>query len=276
MSAPGSLPGGVTDTMAFMRTTLILGADGAPFARDLAAGLGPGDELTVIAPTVRDRWATGLKLCPDLDALLESTGAEAPTFAVADELSTIGYSPAWQRPSDHDVATQLIRTELLGAGYSLTDATAAMAARRELTYRLLPMSDDRAEFHVVLVEPDGPRAIHVAHYLGAPDGLAVDDVVLVAETWSVTKEVSEQLAASDVIVLGPSSRTLAIDPVLRTPGFLDLIDDWPPVLVVDHADTAPADLIRAAGLSQPDPGRAERVPADADAVLARAHELSAS
>lgn len=259
--------------MASMRITLIVGADAAPFALDLAALLEPADELTVIAPTVRDRWATGLKICPDLDALLDCATAIHPTFAVADELAAIGYSPAWHRPSDRDIATQLIRTELLGAGYSLTDATAAMAARRGLTFRLLPMSDDRAELHVVLTEPNGPRAIHVAQYLAATDNLAADDVVLVAETWSVTKEVSDQLAASDVLVLGPSSRTLVIDPVLRTPALLESLGAETPVLVVEHVDSAPPTLMRAAGLGQADPATAEHVPADAAAVLRRARQL---
>ncbi len=259
-----------------MRITLVTGADGAPFAHDLATRLGPEDELAVIAPTVSDRWATGLKVCPDLDTLLEPMSAKGSTFAVSDELVRLGYSPGWHRASDREVATRLIRTELLDAGYSLTDATAAMATRRELPYRLLPMSDDRAELHVVLAAIEGPQAVHVAQYLAATDPPDVDDVVLVAESWSVTKEVSEQLEGCDVVVLGPSSRTLAIDPVLRTPALLESLGTRTPVLVVDHTDTAPADLIRAAGLSQPDPGSAERVSRDADAVLTRARQILGS
>ena len=39
--------------MADMRITVIVGADGAPFVHELAGRLEPGDELTVVAPTVR-------------------------------------------------------------------------------------------------------------------------------------------------------------------------------------------------------------------------------
>jgi LPPG:FO 2-phospho-L-lactate transferase len=260
--------------MAFMRITLILGADGAPFARDLAAGLGPDDELTVIAPTVRGHVSAGLQASPDLDALLTSSTA-IPTYAVADSLELVGFTPRWQRATDQAIAARLIRTDLAMSGTPLTDATIAAGVRAALPYRLLPMCEDRAEFRVV-VGGDDPRAIHVDEYLDDPAAHEASQLLLIADQISISSAVSQALLDTDVLVLGPSSRTLAIDPVLRTPGFLDLIDDGLPVLVVDHADTAPADLIRAAGLSQPDPGRAEHAPTEAEAVLARARQLVAS
>lgn len=273
MSAPGNLPGGGTDTMAAMRTTLIIGADGTAFARDLAAALGPDDELTVIAPTVRGHFSAGLEASPDLDALLATTGS--PTYAVSDALELVGFTPRWQRASDQAIAARLIRTDLARSGTSLTDATIAAALRAALPYRLLPMCEDRAEFRVV-VGADDPRAIHVDEYLDGPSAHEATQLLLIADQISISSAVSQALLDADVLVLGPSSRTLVIDPVLRTPGFLDLIDDALPVLVVDHQDSAPADLIRAAGLSQPDPGRAEPVPSDAGTTLTRARQLVAS
>ena len=254
--------------MASMRIMLITGADGASFAHDLATTLGPGDELTVIAPTVRDHWSAWLKACPDLDALLTPSGAPT-TFAVADQLRTIDYSPAWQRTSDQTVAHRLVRTELIGTGFSLSEATLAASARAGLPYRLLPMSDDRAELHVV-VGADQPRAIHVQEYLAGPDAFEPTETILVAESWSVSPAVVEDLGRTDVLVLGPSSRTLAIDPVLRTPGLLDAVPDTVTVLAVEHADTAPATLVAAAGLRADDPATSEPVPLDAAAVVERA------
>jgi LPPG:FO 2-phospho-L-lactate transferase len=256
-----------------MRITLITGADGAPFAHGLAAALEADDSLTVVAPTVRDHWSAWLKACPDLDALLTPPGAAA-TFAVADQLRSIDYSPAWQRTSDQTVAHRLVRSELIGTGYSLSEATLAAAARAELPFRLLPMSDDRAELHVVV--GDEPHAIHVGEYLAEPDAHAPSETVLVAEAWSVSTAVGAVLAETDVLVLGPSSRTLAIDPVLRTPGLLDAVAPDLPVLVVEHADTAPAGLVRVAGLRASDPGAAEAVEADPVAAVARGRAMVTS
>jgi hypothetical protein len=258
--------------MAAMRITLILGADGAPFAYDLAARLGAEDVLIVITPTVRGHFSAGLMASPDLDGLL-TTGTA--TFSVAESLESIGYAPRWQRPSDQAVAARLVRTDLTLSGTSLTDATIAAASRAALPYRLLPACDDRAELRVV-IGTDHPRAIHIDEYLDDPVSHEPAQLLLVAEGISISSSVSQALLDSDLLVLGPSSRTLVIDPVLRTPGFLDLVGDDLPVLVVDHEDTTPAALVTVAGLREPDPGRAEPVSSDPDAVLARARLVLAS
>jgi LPPG:FO 2-phospho-L-lactate transferase len=254
--------------MTGMRITLITGADGAPFTHALTSLLEPGDELTVVAPTVSDHWSAWLKACPDLDALLVPRGV-TPTFAVADQLAAIDYAAA--RVSDQTVATRLVRSELLGTGYSLTEATLAAASRAGCGFRLLPLSDDRAELHVV-VGPE-PHAIHVGAYLADPTVHEPTETLLVAEAWSASAAVLDAIAATDVLVLGPSSRTLAIDPVLRAPGVLDAIDGTLPVLVVEHDDTAPEALVRVAGLKEADPGAPEAVPSDAATVLDRARHL---
>lgn len=263
--------------MSYMRITIVTGADGAPFVHDLAALIAADDELVVVVPIIRDQWVTGLKVCPDLDTLLDSTflGGDGETHAVADGLSAVGYSPGWHRPTDAEITSQLIRTELLNTGYSLTEATIAIGTRRGLGFTLLPMSDDRAELHAVVAEPDGARAIHITEYLASPDDHELQEVVLVAGPWSVAAEAAQRLAWTDVLVLGPSGRALAVDPVLRTPGLLDALDPSVPVLVVDHADDAPAELIRVSGLGQPDPGVPQAVPADAATVLERARKVLA-
>lgn len=255
--------------MSLMRITLIIGADGASFAHDLAAALDPADELTVVVPTVRDRWSAWLKACPDVDALLVPRDTTA-TFGVADQLNAIDFTR--ERASDQIVATRLVRTELMGSGVSLTDATIAAGVRSGLGFRLLPVSDDRAELHVV-VGPE-PHAIHIGEYLDAPDSHEPTETVLVAEAWSASAAVLAALGETDVLVLGPSSRTLAIDPTLRAPGVLDAIADSLPVLVVEHTDTAPPPLIEVAGLREADPGDPRPVPPAAAAVAALIKEIA--
>ena len=258
--------------MASMRILLVVGADGAPFARELGGLLGPDDELTVVAPTVRGHVSAGLQASPDLDGLLSPSVA---TYAVADALEAVGYTPPWQRASDQAVAARLVRTELVVTGTGLTDATVAAGIRAALPYRLLPMCEERAEFRVV-IGADEPRAIPVDEYLADPTAHDPTQLLLVADQISVSAALSSALQACDVLVLGPSSRTLAIDPVLRTPGFRDLVPDALPVLVVEHQDTAPPELVRVAGLPEADPGRPAPAPADATSVLELARKVVAA
>ena len=137
------------------------------------------------------------------------------------------------RPSDAEIARQIQRTELLQAGYTLGAATTAMAARVSLPFGVLPASDDRAELHVVVEEPDGRRAVHVAEYLADPQTHQPVEATVVAASWEVSAAVREVVGSAEVILLGPSSPVMSLDPLLATPGLgeamtapqLTLLDD---------------------------------------------------
>ena len=206
-----------------MRIVLLTDGDGSDLAHGLTTLLTDDDTLDVVVPVTRDHWTHGLKCCPDIDAFLALPRGDvsAPTFAVADELAAVGFSPTWVRPSDAEIARQIQRTELLHAGYSLGDATKAMAARASSPFGLLPASDDRAELHVVVEEPAGRRAVHVAEYLADPRAHRAVEATIVTTSWEVSAAVREVVSDADVIVLGPSSPVLSVDPLLATPGLGD-------------------------------------------------------
>ena len=205
-----------------MRIVFLTDGDGSDFARGLTTLLTDDDTLDVVVPVTRDHWTHGLKCCPDIDAFLALPGGDRPpTFAVADELAAVGFSPSWVRPNDAEIARQIQRTELLQAGYSLGDATTAMAARVSLPFGLLPASDDRAELHVVVEDPDGRRAVHVAEYLADPGAYRPVEATIVTASWEVSAGVREVVSDADVLLLGPSSPVLSVDPLLATPGLRD-------------------------------------------------------
>jgi LPPG:FO 2-phospho-L-lactate transferase len=160
-------------------TVLAAGASGARFSNDLVAGLRTGsaaapDSVTLVANTAADAWLHGLKVSPDLDLLMHTLGG-APTDGsriVATDLAAYGVEPAWFTPADHEVAAQLVRTQMLEAGYPLSQVTEALC-RRWLTplyadrVRLLPVTDDRIETHVAIADaasPSGQRAVHLQEY----------------------------------------------------------------------------------------------------------------
>jgi LPPG:FO 2-phospho-L-lactate transferase len=206
-----------------MRIVFLTDGDGTDLAHGLAALLSDDDMLDVVVPVTRDHWTHGLKCCPDVDAFLTlpRDDVAAPTFTVADELAAVGFSPSWVRPSDAEIARQIQRTELLQAGYTLGAATTAMAARVSLPFGLLPASDDRAELHVVVEEPDGRRAVHVAEYLAEPQAHQAVEATIVTASWEVSAAVREVVGNADVILVGPSSPVLSLDPLLATPGLGD-------------------------------------------------------
>src|SRR5688500_17306823 len=129
-------------------------------------------ELTVIGNTGDDITLFGLRVCPDLDTVMytlgggihegQGWGRADETFVVRDELTAYGVGPAWFGLGDRDVATHVVRTQMMDAGYPLSAVTGALCTRwglPELGVRLLPMSDDRVETHVVIDDPESSAGV---------------------------------------------------------------------------------------------------------------------
>jgi LPPG:FO 2-phospho-L-lactate transferase len=214
------------------------GIGGARFLRGLLA-LTAGNErptqVTVIGNTGDDITLFGLRVCPDLDTVMytlgggiheaQGWGRAGETFAVRDELAAYGAGPSWFGLGDRDLATHVLRTQMLDAGYPLSEVTEALCTRWGLPdrgVRLLPMSDDRVETHVVVDHPDDGvrRAIHFQEYwVRLHAGPVAHAVVPVgADQAKPGPGVLEALAAADVVVLPPSNPVVSIGTILAVPG----------------------------------------------------------
>lgn len=233
-------------------TVLAGGIGGARFLRGMVRQ--PDSEVTVIGNTGDDIWIHGLRVCPDLDSIMYTLGdgisaergwgREDETFVVKDELAAYGVEPTWFGLGDRDLATHLVRTQMLGAGYGLTDVTEALCSRWQPGVRLLPMSDDRAETHVVVDDPDGAhtddgaplrRAIHFQEWwVRYHAELPAHDIVLVgAQEARPAPGVLEAIEQADVIVLAPSNPIVSIGTILQIPGIREaLVDTKAPVVGV--------------------------------------------
>ena len=125
-----------------------------------------GAEVTAVVNVGDDVTLHGLRICPDLDSVMYTLGGGADpergwgrageTWTVKEELAAYGAEPTWFGLGDQDVATHLVRTRMLDAGYPLSAVTEALCARWQPGVTLLPATDDRLETHVV-VDVDGER-----------------------------------------------------------------------------------------------------------------------
>jgi LPPG:FO 2-phospho-L-lactate transferase len=205
------------------------GIGGARFLRGLKAAA-PDAEITVIGNTGDDIHLFGLKICPDLDTVMytlgggiheeQGWGRADETFTVKQELAAYGVGPDWFGLGDRDVATHLVRTQMLGAGYPLSAVTEALCARWQPGVRLLPMTDDRVETHIA-TEVDGERkAVHfqeywVRHRAAVPAHAVEPDG---ADRAKPAPGVLEALAGADVVLFPPSNPVVSIGTILAVPG----------------------------------------------------------
>lgn len=224
-------------------TVLAGGIGGARFLRGLLAA-GDGAEVTVIGNTGDDIWIHGLRVCPDLDTVMYTLGGgiseergwgrEAETFTVKEELAAYGLEPSWFGLGDRDIATHLVRTQMLNAGYPLSAITEALCERWQPGVRLLPMTDERAETHVVVDDPDGGvddsgaparRAIHFQEWwVRYRAALPAHSIVLVgADEAKPGPGVVEAIESADVVVLPPSNPVVSVGTILRVPGIREAL-----------------------------------------------------
>ncbi|WP_300463475.1 2-phospho-L-lactate transferase [uncultured Nocardioides sp.] len=234
-------------------TVLSGGMGGARFLQGLLhgvrggtlPGVSPDAHVTVVANTADDIWVHGLKVCPDLDTVMYTLGdgidpergwgRREETWSVRTELAEYGVEPTWFGLGDRDVATHLVRTQMLEAGYPLSAVTEALC-RRWLTptygegLRLLPMTDDRVETHVAVAdgsEPSGRRVMHFQEYwIRLRASVPAETVVMVGLDRSTPAPgVLDAIRDADLVVLPPSNPVVSVGTILGVPGLRAAVRD---------------------------------------------------
>ncbi len=234
-------------------TALAGGIGGARFLRGLLAhsrlvwpdgGGGTTAEIIVIGNTGDDIWLYGVKICPDLDSVMYTLGGgideergwgrQDESFRVKEELAAYGAAPDWFGLGDRDTATHLVRTQLLTAGLPLSEVTARLCQRWQPGLRLVPMSDERVETHVLVDDPDGATtrdgdpvrtAIHfqqwwIRHRAAIP---AYGFVLVGLDEARPAPGVLAAIADADVVLLPPSNPVVSIGTILQVRGIQDAL-----------------------------------------------------
>ncbi|WP_044516669.1 2-phospho-L-lactate transferase [Mycolicibacterium septicum] len=225
-------------------TVLVGGVGGARFLLGVQHLLGLGQfagsdskhELTAIVNVGDDAWMHGVRICPDLDTCMYTLGGgidpergwghKDETWHAKEELAAYGVQPDWFGLGDRDLATHLVRTQMLRAGYPLSQVTEALCKRWSPGARLLPVTDDRSETHVVITDPgpgDQAGARHAIHFqewwVRYRAQVPSHSFAFVgAEQATAAPGVAEAIADADVVLLAPSNPVVSIGPILQVPG----------------------------------------------------------
>ena len=205
------------------------GVGGARFMRGLKAAA-PESEITVIGNTGDDIELFGLHISPDLDTVMytlgngiheeQGWGRREESFVVKEELALYDVQPQWFGLGDRDIATHIVRTQMLNAGYPLSQVTAALCARWNPGVQLLPMTDDRVETHVEIEDNDGRRFIHFQEwwikYRASTPALRI--LPINSENATPAPGVIDAIKKADVILFPPSNPVVSIGTILAIPG----------------------------------------------------------
>ena len=240
-------PAAADHPTSWPRTVTVLagGIGGSRFIRGLLAALGPGGEVTVIGNTADDMRLYGLHISPDLDTVMytlgggideeQGWGRSDESFLALAEIRAYASSPeehgaldTWFGLGDRDIGTHLTRTALLAAGATLSEVTEILCRRWRPGVRLLPMTDDDVQTHIVIEDPnspDGTRRMHFQEYwvrLHAEAPAAAVDITGAAAA-TPAPGVLGAIATADLVVFPPSNPVVSIGAILAVPGIADAV-----------------------------------------------------
>lgn len=232
-------------------TVLSGGHGGAKFIDGLLHGIAAGTlpgvaadaTVTVVANTADDLWIHGLKVCPDLDTVMYTLGdgldhergwgRTEETWSVKEDLEAYGAPNTWFGLGDRDIATHLVRTQMLEAGFALSQVTDALCERwLRPKYgegvRLLPMTDDRVETHVAIADPDSPSGRRVVHFqeywVRLHAAVPAEQLVFVGlDAATPGPGVLDAITNADLIVVPPSNPVVSVGTILGVPGLREVL-----------------------------------------------------
>lgn len=204
-----------------MKVVLLAGGTGGA---KLAAGfqtLLPDGSLTVVANTADDDEFWGLWVSPDVDAVIyrlagvfnedAGYGLKDDTVNTLNALGRLG-EPVWFSIGDRDLATHVLRTDMLRRGCRLTETALALCERFGVRARVLPMSDQpvRTRFGT-----DAGTLSFQEYFVRERLKPAMRSIEFAGiESARPTPEVITALDEADLVVIGPSNPLISIDPIL--------------------------------------------------------------
>src|SRR6476620_6377387 len=143
-------------------------------------------------------------------------GHRDETWHAKEELAAYGVQPDWFGLGDRDLATHLVRSQMLRAGYPLSAVTEALCARWKPGARLLPATGDKRALHFQewWVRYRAQVPTHSFAFIGSEDATATIDAL-------------SAINDADVVFLAPSNPVVSIGAILAVPGVRGAVRSTP-------------------------------------------------
>jgi LPPG:FO 2-phospho-L-lactate transferase len=207
-----------------MITALAGGVGAARFLTGLVE-LVKGKDLSVIVNTGDDIELFGLHISPDVDIVTytlagivdeeKGWGIRDDTFHCLEALRKF-IGETWFNLGDKDLATHIVRTNLLRSGLKLSEVTAHVSRLLGVEAMILPMTDDRFETRVLIEE----GSVHFEEYFVKR---GAKDEVLGVEFFGADKAkpavgVLESIKEAEFVIICPSNPIVSIGTILAVNG----------------------------------------------------------
>lgn len=213
------------------------GVGGAKLALGLAQILSP-EQLLFAVNTGDDFEHLGLHISPDIDSLTYALaqqnntetgwGRAGETWNFIETLGSLG-GEDWFRLGDKDLALHTVRSQMLGSGMSLTEATAHIAQHMGIQHTIAPMSDDPVRTIVHCDQGDLAFQHYFVRERCEPkvSGFSFSGI----QQARLNPLLKSWLNDCDGVIICPSNPFVSVDPLLQLDGFGEALKNLPVVAV---------------------------------------------
>ena len=209
------------------------GVGGAKLALGLSLCLPPGD-LIVCVNTGDDEAFHGLHVSPDLDTMMYTLsgfsnkengwGVAGDTFTALEMLGKFGVD-TWFNLGDRDLATHILRTQMLSEGRTLSEVTSELNKSLGVFHEIIPMSDDPVK--TVLSTDEGELPMQ-RYFVGRRAEPIVSEVrYRGADVADASPGLHNALTKAALLVFCPSNPYLSLGPILALPEVRQRIRTFP-------------------------------------------------
>jgi LPPG:FO 2-phospho-L-lactate transferase len=182
-------------------------------------------DLKVVSNVGDNIWLHGLYVCPDIDTIIygladmldkrQGWGVKNDSFGFLRQMEMLG-EEMWFKIGDRDLATHLLRTNMLKNGKNLSEITDWMRSRYAIAPKIIPATDNPMETKVVTDRGEMHIQEFWVKYGGEPNVLNI--VYSGADRSRVNPRAIDALKRSKIIVIAPANPITSIGPILAIKG----------------------------------------------------------
>ena len=211
---------------------VLAGGVGAARLLDGLKDVVPAEEITAIVNTGDDAIMHGLYICPDIDTVTYTLagvnnvetgwGLKGETWLAMDSLEKLG-GKTWFNLGDRDLATHLYRTDRLSEGAGLKEITAEITSAMGISVNLLPMTEDRLETMVTLLESDDEISFQ-EYFVKHRHDVSVSSVRFKGSAEAkATSGVVDVIENAEIVIIAPSNPIVSIAPIFSITQISDAV-----------------------------------------------------
>jgi LPPG:FO 2-phospho-L-lactate transferase len=201
-------------------TVLAGGTGSVKLVRGIAAAL-KTDDMNVICNVGDNIWIYGLYVCPDIDTITyglaglldrhRGWGVMGDSFKCIEQLKRIGVA-SWFGLGDRDLATHLLRTNMMKEGMSLSEVTDWMRNQYSVAARIVPATDQQVSTKIRTNKGEMHLQEFWVRQRGRPKvtGVRYDG----AEKAAGSRIAIEVIKQSDVVIVAPANPISSIGPIV--------------------------------------------------------------